>query len=261
MKNIKSVVLCLLVSFIASCSGTSLTPMQDAMKRSHPFASVPKNIQNSKPDSHFADEKAIVVTLMPGRRFFVGDEEFSIEIVREIIEKQFEKNPSEKQLIYLNADANAEYGSIVQALDVMRRSNPENVGLIVEPANGADKKLQVLKVKYLPEPKDDDAPELLDRRLVINLQKDGKIKLGRFDKYAFKPATPEVAEAEAGGRLASLLKENEEKKINLKGTGDIDRTVFVKATRANRYGEVARLVDAAAGAGASEIYLLLDDLE
>ncbi|HEX8249218.1 MAG TPA: biopolymer transporter ExbD [Pyrinomonadaceae bacterium] len=257
MKNIKLIVLCLFISFVVSCS----TPMQDAMKRHHPIAYVPKNIQNSKPDPHFMDEKAIVVTLLNGKQFFVGDEEYPKEVVREAIEKQFEKNPSEKQLIYLNIDLTADYGAVVQALDIIRRTNAESVGLIVEPATGADKKLQVLKVKYLPEPEEDDAPDLLDKRLVINLQKDGKIKLGRFDNYAFKPSSPEVAEPEVGGKLAPMLKENEEKKINLKGTSEIDRAIFVKATRANRYGEVARLVDAATGAGAAEIYMVLDDLE
>ncbi|HEX9961757.1 MAG TPA: biopolymer transporter ExbD [Pyrinomonadaceae bacterium] len=262
MKNIKLIVLCLFASFVAACSGTSLTPFQDAMKQpNHPYVYVPKNIQNAKPDEHFSDEKAIVVSLMSGSRYLVGNDEFELPDLRYQIEKLFEKNPSEKQLIYLNADVYAEYADVVKVLDTIRRTGAENIGLLVEPASGADKKMQVLKVKIPAEPQLEDPEDLLDRRLVINLQKDDKIKLGRFDKYAFKPSTPEVGEAEVGGRLAALLKENEEKKINLKGTSEIDRTVFVKATRANGYAEVTRLVDAAAGAGATEVYLTLDDLE
>lgn len=262
MKNIKLIVLCLFASFVAGCSGMSMTPFQDAMKQpNYPYVYVPKNIQNAKPDAHFSDEKAIVVSVMTDGSFLVGNDQFDGYDLQSQIKKLLEKNPSEKQLIYLNADVYAEYGDVVKVLDTIRRTDAESVGLMVEPATGADKKFQVLKTKYSPEPKEDDPPDLLDKRLVINLQKDGKIKLGRFDKYAFKPSTPEIAETEVGGRLAPLLKENEEKKITLKGASEIDRTVFVKATRANRYGEIARLVDAATGAGATEIYLLLDDLE
>jgi biopolymer transport protein ExbD len=116
-------------------------------------------------------------------------------------------------------------------------------------------------VKYSPEPQMDDPPELLDNRLVINLQKDGKIKLGKFDKYVFKASSAQVVQAEISGKLAQMLKENEEKKINLRGTSEIDKTVLVKASRSKRYAEVARLVDAARGAGASEVYLMLDDLD
>ncbi|HEX8370570.1 MAG TPA: biopolymer transporter ExbD [Pyrinomonadaceae bacterium] len=259
MKNIKLIVLCLFVAFAASCS--SITPMQDAFKRNHPITNVPKSVQNSKPDAHFTDEKAIIVSLHYPDELYVGAETYPKEVVREIIERRLEKNPSEKQLIYFNSDANVEYGNVVQTLDIIRRTNAENIGLIVEPATGENKKLQVLKVKYSPEPQPEDTPDLLDKRLIINLQKDGKIKLGRFDEYVFKPTTPEVAEAEIGEKLAPMLKENEEKKINLKGTNETDKTVFIKASRANRYGEVARLVDAAIGAGASEVYLMLDDLD
>jgi biopolymer transport protein ExbD len=262
MKNIKFVLLCLFASFAAACSGMGVTPFQDAMKQpNYPYVYVPKNIQNAKPDAHFSDEKAIVVSVMNDNRFLVGNDQFDGYDLQSRIKKLLEKNPSEKQLIYLNADIYVEYGDVVRVLDTIRRTDAESVGLIVEPATSADKKQQVLKVKYLPEPKEDDPPDLLDKRLVINLQKDGKIKLGRLDKYAFKPSGTELPEAEIAGKLTTMLKENEEKKINLKGTSEIDRTVFVKATRANRYGEVARLIDAATGAGATEVYLLLDDLE
>lgn len=195
------------------------------------------------------------------RDLYVGDEQYPREVVGEIIGKRLRENPSERQLIYLNADTSAEYGGIVEALDIIRRQDIENIGLMVEPASGADRKLQILKIKIPAEPKETDSPDLLDRRLVINLQKDGKIKLGRFDKFAFKPAAPEIKEAEVAGKLTQMLKENEEKKVTIKGANEIDRTVFIKATRANRYAEVARLADAANGAGATEVYLMLDDLE
>jgi biopolymer transport protein ExbD len=261
MKNIKFTIVCLLASFVAACSGASLTPMQDAMKRSYPPANVPKNIRNAKPDAHFADEKAIVVSVLPHDNLYVGDDQYAPEIVREAIEKRLGKNPSEKQLIYLNTDFSDDYGNVVKVLDTIRRTGVENIGLMVEPASDADKKLQVLKVKLSAEPKEDDPADLLDRRLVINLQKDGKIKLGRYDKYEFKASTPDIAETEVGAKLAPLLTENEEKKYNLRGTNEIDKTVFVKAPRAKRCVDVVRLVDAAVGAGASEVYLMLDDLE
>lgn len=267
MKNIKLIALCLLSSiFAASCLGTSMTPFQDAMKQpNYPYVYVPKNIQNAKPSAHFSDEKAIVVSVMKGSRFLVGNDQFELPDLRYQIEKLLEKNPSEKQLIYLNADIYVEYGDVVKVLDTIRRTDAENVGLLVEPAaaasGGADKMMQVLKVKYPAEPQPEETEDLLDKRLVINLQKDGKIKLGRFDNYAFKPTTPEVAETEVGGRLAPMFKENEEKKINRRGTNEVDKTVVVKASRSSDYGKVARLVDAAFGAGASEVYLMLDDLD
>jgi biopolymer transport protein ExbD len=260
MKMIKFIALWVFVCLAASCS--SLNPMQEAFKQpNYPFANVPKNIEHAKPDAHAFDEKALIVSVRYPNDLYVGAEQYPRYVVGEILEKRLRENPSEKQLIYLNADFSTDYGNIVEVLDIIRRQDVENVGLLVEPASGADKKLQVLKIKLSAEPKDTDAPDMLDRRLVINLQKDNKIKLGRYEKYVFKPAAPEIKEEEVSGKLAQMFKENEEKKITLKGANEIDKTVFIKATRANRYAEVARLIAAAAAAAASEVYLMLDDLE
>jgi hypothetical protein len=40
----------------------------------------------------------------------------------------------------------------------------------------------------------------------------------------------------------------------------IEKTVFVKAPRASRYGEVVKVIDAIKGAGANPIFLQVDDL-
>lgn len=40
----------------------------------------------------------------------------------------------------------------------------------------------------------------------------------------------------------------------------IEKTVVVKATRSNKYGDVVRLIDAIKGAGANAIVLQIDDL-
>lgn len=43
--------------------------------------------------------------------------------------------------------------------------------------------------------------------------------------------------------------------------GRIEKTVFVKAPRSIRYGEVARVIDAVRGAGANPVGLQIDELE
>lgn len=228
----------------------------------YPIADVPKNVQQAKPDAHFNDEKAIVVSMPYGEQYFVGNYDYPRDVLGEKLEKMLKENPSEKQLIYLNAGFSNDYGNIVRALDIIRKTGIENVGLMVEPGNAADKKLQVLKVKMTAEPKADDPEDLYDKKIVVNLEKDGKAKIGRIDKYTFKPSAPDVAAADAiAARLAPLLKENEEKKINLRGTTEIDKTVFVKGRRSNRYADVVRFVDAALSAGAAGVYLQIDDLE
>lgn len=44
------------------------------------------------------------------------------------------------------------------------------------------------------------------------------------------------------------------------GTNEVEKTVFIKAPRSSKYGEVVRVIDAAKTAGAQPIGLQIDDL-
>ena len=47
---------------------------------------------------------------------------------------------------------------------------------------------------------------------------------------------------------------------NMKDEDRIEKTVFVKAPRAAKYGDVVKVIDAIKGAGASPVGLQVDDL-
>ena len=51
-----------------------------------------------------------------------------------------------------------------------------------------------------------------------------------------------------------------ENRQDLKDDDRIEKTVFVKAPRAMKYGDVVKVIDAIKGAGASPVGLQVDDL-
>jgi biopolymer transport protein ExbD len=51
-----------------------------------------------------------------------------------------------------------------------------------------------------------------------------------------------------------------ETRTDLKDDERIEKTVFVKAPRATKYGEVVKVIDAIKGAGANPVGLQVDDL-
>lgn len=61
-------------------------------------------------------------------------------------------------------------------------------------------------------------------------------------------------------RLQAIFKEREQNMVFREGTSEIEKTVFVKAPRSTRYGEVVKVIDAAKIAGAQPVGLQIDDL-
>ena len=51
-----------------------------------------------------------------------------------------------------------------------------------------------------------------------------------------------------------------EARTDVKEEDRIEKTVFVKAPRATKYGDVVKVIDAIKGAGASPVGLQVDDL-
>jgi len=119
----------------------------------------------------------------------------------------------------------------------------------------------------IPEERQDEQKDVTPHplTLVVTIEHDGNLKLNR--------SKDSMGSVNDTGRLsAALVKTFQERKVNhayatgMEGRTDlseeerIQKTVFIKAPRALRYGEVAKVIDSIKVAGASPIGLQIDDL-
>lgn len=61
-------------------------------------------------------------------------------------------------------------------------------------------------------------------------------------------------------RLKEIFRNREENGVFKEGTNEIYKPITVRGLRSAKYGEIAILIDALKGAGASQIMLQIDDL-
>lgn len=119
----------------------------------------------------------------------------------------------------------------------------------------------------LPAPPERDEPEVQPNihTLVVTIENDGSLKLNRLeDSLGSVNDTGKLS-----AKLATLFEErlkNHAYASGMEGRTDlpeaerIQKTVFIKAPRGIRYGEVAKVIDGVKGAGANPIGLQIDDL-
>ncbi len=120
---------------------------------------------------------------------------------------------------------------------------------------------------YAPRPPENPQAQISRQTLIVSVERDSTLKLLMGD-------TP-VAEGtvgDAGAVAARLAAEWRERKTrgewrpgfdartDLSPDERVERTVFVRAPRSLRYGEVARVIDALKGAGAQPLGLQTDEL-
>jgi len=99
--------------------------------------------------------------------------------------------------------------------------------------------------------------------LVVSISPDLQIKLNQDPLGSVNDTTP------LAQKLALTFQQRKEQrayKVGMETRSDvkeddrIEKTVFVKAPRAARYGDVVKVIDAIKGAGASPVGLQVDDL-
>ena len=116
------------------------------------------------------------------------------------------------------------------------------------------KKFQTL----VPEPPRSDQPpnaQASNLTLRVDIMKDSKLLLNQ----------EEIGTVDNTGalsaRLADTLRQREEQRVYKPGTDIVERTVFIKAPKSFKYGEVVKVIDAVKGAGAKPVGLQVDALE
>jgi biopolymer transport protein ExbD len=90
--------------------------------------------------------------------------------------------------------------------------------------------------------------------LVVTITPDSKLKLNEDEMGAASDPAP------LASRLAALFQQRKAERAFRPGTEEVEKTVFIKAPRSMKYGEVVRVIDAIKGAGASPVGLQVDDL-
>jgi biopolymer transport protein ExbD len=120
---------------------------------------------------------------------------------------------------------------------------------------------------YVPKPPENDRAMISHKTLIVSVEKDFSMKL-----LMGKEVVAEGSVAEAGAVAVRLAAEWRERKLkgewraelatrsDLAPDDRIERTVFVRAPRSVRYGEVARVIDTVKGAGAHPVGLQTDEL-
>ena len=113
------------------------------------------------------------------------------------------------------------------------------------------------EAKVPAEPKPEDAnnpPRPNPLTLVVTVDNSLKINLNN------EPMGDVTDTSVLSGKLSQVFKDRENNGTFREGTNEVEKTIFIKAPRSVRYGEVVKVIDAVKVTGAQPIGLQIDDL-
>jgi biopolymer transport protein ExbD len=105
-------------------------------------------------------------------------------------------------------------------------------------------------------PKDEDATKIPNERMLrVDITKDLKVQLNTQDMGSVNDT------GQLSKTLADVFRQRKEQNQVDPITNEVIRTVFIKAPKSVKYGEVVKVIDAVKGAGASPVGLQVDALD
>lgn len=113
------------------------------------------------------------------------------------------------------------------------------------------------EAKVPAEPKEENLPVQARPNpltLVVTVERDLALKLNN-DEMGNVTDTSNLS-----SRLSQIFKDRENNGVFREGTNEVEKTIFIKAPRSVKYGDVVKVIDAVKVAGAQPIGLQIDDL-
>lgn len=100
---------------------------------------LPSGMNNAEPDPKIIKESSVIVAVTPEDTYYVGKKEVEKgALEQEIGDLMKDKTLAEDRIVYIKGDAQANYGSVVEAVNAIRKSGIDKIGLVADKKRGKE---------------------------------------------------------------------------------------------------------------------------
>ena len=94
---------------------------------------LPQNLRNPEEDSRIIKESSVVVAVTKDDKVYLGKKEIDKDTLKSEIETKMEGlTRPEERVVYIKGDSQANYGSIVEAVNIIRQAGIDRIGLVAD---------------------------------------------------------------------------------------------------------------------------------
>ncbi len=97
---------------------------------------LPKNMISPAADEEIAKDTSLVITITKNSTFYIGKQEFPLEALADRIKSKMKDRTPDKKIVYIKADVDVKYETVVKAIDTIRKQEVDKVGLVADKKKG-----------------------------------------------------------------------------------------------------------------------------
>jgi biopolymer transport protein TolR len=98
---------------------------------------LPRDMNSPDIDPEITKETAVVVSIPNNSEVYVGKESYPKEVLGEKISKLMEGKVGDKKIVYVKSGIDVDYGTVVEAINIIRKQDIDKIGLVADKKKGA----------------------------------------------------------------------------------------------------------------------------
>lgn len=96
----------------------------------------PKDLNSPDEDMEITKDTSVLIAIPDNNNFYVGKDPFPLTELGEKVKNMMRDKPPEKRIVYIKSGVDVEYGTVVKAIDVIRKQDIDKIGLVADKKKG-----------------------------------------------------------------------------------------------------------------------------
>ena len=96
----------------------------------------PKELQMPEEDGDITKDTSVVISIPDNNNFYLGKEQYPISELGPKIQTMMKDKAPDKRIVYIKSGVEVDYGTVVEAIDVIRKQDIDKIGLVADKKKG-----------------------------------------------------------------------------------------------------------------------------
>jgi biopolymer transport protein ExbD/biopolymer transport protein TolR len=97
---------------------------------------LPRDMQNPDEDPAIIKESSVVIAITDAGKLFLGKKEIDKDTLKTEIDQKMAGKVDTERIVYIRSDVNANYGAVVETINLIRDAGIDQIGLVADKRKG-----------------------------------------------------------------------------------------------------------------------------
>jgi biopolymer transport protein ExbD/biopolymer transport protein TolR len=97
---------------------------------------IPRDMNTPEEDAEITKDTSVVISIPNNSDFYVGKDPLPLTELGEKIKSMMKDKAPDKRIVYIKSGVEVDYGTVVQAIDTIRKQEIDKIGLVADKKKG-----------------------------------------------------------------------------------------------------------------------------